>query len=61
MRDEYDFSKGQKNPYTNGPKQQITININASTAAYFKNMTESSGIPYRTLISLYLSDCAENE
>ncbi len=25
--------------------------------AYFKSLTESTGIPYQTLINLYLRDC----
>jgi len=58
MKEEYDFSKAQKNPYANKLKKQITINIDTDTIDYFKNQSESSGIPYQTLINLYLSDCA---
>ena len=42
-------------------KQQITININTDTIAYFKELAEQAGIPYQTLINLYLTDCAENK
>ncbi len=60
MKQEYDFTNARKNPYTGKLKQQITINIDSETIAYFKSMSESSGIPYQTLINLYLTDCAKN-
>ena len=63
MRNEYVFSDGIKNPYTTGikkQKRQITINIDSSTIDYFKKEALNIGIPYQTLINLYLSDCAEN-
>ena len=60
MKEEYDFSKAVKNPYAVKlkEKKQITINIDENTIDYFKKMSESAGIPYQTLINLYLSDCA---
>lgn len=58
MQDEYDFSHARKNPYAKKLKRQITINIDGDTIQYFKDMASSSGIPYQTLINLYLSDCA---
>ena len=58
MREEYDFSKAEKNPYAKRLKKQITINIDTDTIDYFKSMAASSGIPYQTLINLYLTDCA---
>ena len=63
MRDEYDFSKmhAVRNPYTNRVKKQITINIDTETVDYFKAQSEQSGIPYQTLINLYLSDCVKNK
>ena len=60
MKDEYDFSNARKNPYIGKLKQQITINIDKDTITYFKSLAESSGIPYQTLINMYLSDCAKN-
>ncbi|MCD8132035.1 MAG: BrnA antitoxin family protein [Lachnospiraceae bacterium] len=62
MRDEYDIENlnPRKNPYTNRLKKQITINIDNSTIEYFKEESEASGIPYQTLINLYLTDCAAN-
>lgn len=57
MRAEYDFSHARKNPYAKNLKRQITINIDQSTIDYFKSQSESAGIPYQTLINLYLRDC----
>lgn len=58
VREEYDIENlnPRKNPYSN----QITINIDNTTIEYFKDQSESSGIPYQTLINLYLSNCAAN-
>ena len=60
MREEYDFSGAKKNPYIGKLKKQITININADTIEYFKGKSVKTGIPYQTLINLYLTDCAQN-
>lgn len=61
MREQYDFSKAIKNPYAKKLKKQITINIDNDTIDYFKAQSEASGIPYQTLINLYLTDCATNK
>ena len=58
MREEYDFSNAKKNPYAKKVKKQITINIDVDTIEYFKTQIEKTGIPYQTLMNLYLSDCA---
>ena len=60
MRDEYDFSQAVRNPYGKKLKKQITININSDTIDYFKGESEKIGIPYQTLINLYLTDCVQN-
>lgn len=59
MRDNYDFSKSIKNPYAKRMKKQITIRLDEDTIEYFKNLAEEKGIPYQSLINLYLRDCAE--
>ena len=61
MREGYDFSNARKNPYVKKLKRQITINIDESTIDYFKSQAASSGIPYQTLMNLYLSDCANTK
>ena len=58
MRKHYDFSKGRRNPYATRLKKQITIRLDQETVRYFKALSEDSGIPYQTLINLYLRDCA---
>lgn len=60
MLDEYDFSKARKNPYAKKLKKQVTINLDVDTVDYFKGQAEASGIPYQTLMNLYLSECAMN-
>jgi predicted DNA binding CopG/RHH family protein len=59
MRKEYDFSKARRNPYAKRLKKQITIRLDQPTIEYFKGVAEASGIPYQTLINLYLRDCAQ--
>ena len=61
MRNEYDFSNAKKNPYAKVLKKQITINLDSNIVDYFKEQSTNSGIPYQTLINLYLQDCVENE
>lgn len=58
MRKNYDFSGGKKNPYAKRLKKQVTIRLDEGTIAYFKDLAEEVGIPYQTLINLYLRDCA---
>ena len=58
MRKEYDFSKAKKNPYASQLKKQITIRLDEEVIDYFKSISEKAGIPYQSLINLYLRDCA---
>jgi len=57
MKDEYDFSDSVKNPYLRSSKKQITIRLDEDVITYFKSMSEDSGIPYQSLVNLYLRDC----
>ena len=61
MRKSYDFSRAKRNPYAKRLKQQITIRLDKPTIQYFKDLSEEAGIPYQTLINLYLRDCAVTE
>ena len=63
MRDEYDLTKlkPRRNPYVKKLKKQVTINLNVETINYFKELSTETGIPYQTLINLYLTDCAKNK
>jgi len=58
MRKEYDFSKSRKNPYAAKLKKQITLRLDEDAIEYFKAVSEEVGIPYQSLINLYLRDCA---
>ena len=61
MRDDYDFNKGIKNPYAKRLKKQITIRIDEDAIDYFKSLSDDLGVPYQSLINLYLKDCAERQ
>ncbi len=58
MRKQYDFSKAKKNPYASQLKRQITIRLDGDAIDYFKSISDDVGIPYQSLINLYLRDCA---
>lgn len=63
MREHYDFSKmkGKMNPYIKYLKQPVTMRLDRDSVDYFKSLAGESGIPYQTLINLYLRDCAAKE
>jgi predicted DNA binding CopG/RHH family protein len=52
--------KGRKNPYIKYLKQPVTMRLDRECVAYFKSMAEEAGIPYQSLINLYLRDCTIN-
>ena len=58
MKKQHDFSQARKNPYARRLKKQITLRIDRPTIEYFRSLSESTGIPYQTLINLYLRECA---
>ncbi len=59
MKAEYDLSKMQarKNPYTAKLKRPVTMRLSEDVIGYFKKMAEEAGVPYQSLINLYLRDC----
>ena len=63
MREEYNIKElnPRKNPYTNRLKKQITMYIDNDAVEYFKKESQKTGLPYQTLINLYLSDCASKK
>lgn len=63
MREEYDIKNlnPRKNPYAAQTKRQITLNVNTDAIDYFKSESAECGIPYQTLINLYLTDCARKK
>lgn len=60
MRAHYDFSKmkARRNPYIKLLKQSVTIRLDRDTIEYFKSLAVRTGLPYQSLINLYLRDCA---
>ena len=63
MTEEYEIEKlnPRKNPYTKRLKKQVTINIDQEVIDYFEQLSEQSGLPYQTLMNLYLLGCANHK
>jgi uncharacterized protein (DUF4415 family) len=61
MRKRYDFETAKPNPYARRLKKPVTIRIDESTLAYFRALAEEMGVPYQSLINLYLRDAARRE
>jgi len=59
MKEEYDLSKmkSRRNPFAKRLKKQVTLRMGSDVVDYFKQMSEDTGIPYQSLINLYLQDC----
>lgn len=63
MKKEYDVEKlnPRRNPYAKQLKKQVTMYVDKENIDYFKNESLNVGIPYQTLINLYLTDCVKNK
>ena len=63
MKKEYDIENlnPRKNPYAKELKTQVTIKLTPSVIDYFKNESIETGIPYQTLINLYLVNCVNEK
>ena len=59
MKAEYDLAKlkSRKNPYATKLKKPVTMRLSEDVVEYFKRMAEEAGVPYQSLINLYLRDC----
>lgn len=59
MKAEYDLStlKSRPNPYASKLKKPVTMRLSQDVVDYFKQMANESGVPYQSLINLYLRDC----
>lgn len=62
MKKEYNLAKmkAEKNPYLL-KKKAVGINLSHEVIDYFKNLSEEAGMPYQTLIDLYLRDCVKSK
>ncbi len=58
MRKHYDFSQAKPNPYAKQLKKEVTVRLDEGTVAYFEAIAAETGIPPRTLMNLYLRECA---
>ena len=58
MRKHYDFSQAKPNPYAKRLQKEVTLQLDEHTVGYFETLSEEMGIPSRTLIKLYLRECA---
>ena len=58
---EYDLftMKSRKKPYAAKLKKSVTMRLSEGVIDYFKKMSEETGVPYQSLINLYLKDCVE--
>ena len=52
--------KGIKNPYAS-KKKAVGINLSSEVIDYFKKLSDEVGVPYQTLINMYLTDCVKNK
>lgn len=59
MRDEYNLQSGVRNPYLKNIKKSVTIRLDDEVIVYFKNLAVEKGVPYQSLINLYLKDCVQ--
>lgn len=42
-------------------KRTVTINMDNRAIAYFKGLAEETGVPYQTLMNMYLVQCSEEK
>jgi uncharacterized protein (DUF4415 family) len=61
MRKQYDFSAARRNPYAAQLKKSVTIRLDEDSISYFKSLSDEMGIPYQSLINLYLRECAASK
>ena len=61
MKPEYDLSKmkSRKNPYASKLKKPVTMRLSEDVIGYFKDMADVAGVPYQSLINMYLRDCVK--
>lgn len=59
MKTEHGFTKmkPRKNPYASKLKKPVTLRLSEDVVTYFKAMADEAGVPYQSLINLYLRDC----
>ena len=48
--------KARKNPYASILKKPVTMRLSEDVIGHVKTMAEEAGLPYQSLINLYLRD-----
>ena len=61
MKKNYDFKKmkWKPNPYVKLLKKPVTMRLDEDVIRYFRTLSEKEGIPYQTLMNLFLRFCKE--
>ena len=61
MRKNYDLKKinWKPNPYVKLLKKPVTIRFDEDVIEYFRTLSETEGVPYQTLMNLFLRYCKE--
>ena len=49
--------QSRKNPYASKLKKPVSMRLSEDVVSYFKKMAADAGLPYQSLINLYLRDC----
>ena len=59
METEYDLSnlKSRRNPHASRAPKPVTMRLSEDVISCFQDMAQEVGIPFQSLISLYLLDC----
>lgn len=61
MEAEYDFTESRPNPYATRSRKQITMNVDVSTIEYFKAEAARTGVPYQTIMNMFLGQCVQEQ
>ena len=63
MRREYDFAKLRpaEPKYLKRLKRAVTMRLDPGVIRYFKGLSESTGLPYQSLINYVLQDYARRQ
>ena len=48
-------------PWYDRTRKPTTINLDIGIISYFKGLSRETGVPYQTLINLYLSQCVKEK
>jgi uncharacterized protein (DUF4415 family) len=48
----------KRGAYTRRIKRPVTLRLDEPVVAYFRRLSDELGLPYQTLINLYLRNCA---